>query len=201
MNISLIGGGNVGGTLCRRFIEAGHSVKLGVRNPSDDKYAGLPTSTVDEAAAFGEVVLVCTPWRETESALKAIAPLLKGKIVVDCTNPIRQDFTGMEIGHDDSGGQHVAGWLPESHVVKGFNTIGFGVMANPQFGDRAAALLIAGDHADAKQTVAKLAKDIGFDPVDIGPMSRASLSEAAAWTWITLSLNIGREFAFSLVRR
>lgn len=197
MKIGIIGGGMVGGTLARRFIDAGHDVKVGVPNPTDEKYKDLPAVSPQQAGTHGEIVFLATPWSATEAAVTAVKNELNGKVVVDCTNAIKPDFAGLIFGVQDSAGQHVSGWLPGSKVVKAFNTIGFNIVADPQ----EATLLIAGDDDTAKGTVIELAMEIGFDPVDVGPLSLAAYTEAQAWLWITLAMKQGRDFTFNIVRR
>src|SRR5438034_9367718 len=106
MKIGVIGAGNVGGTLGKALAAKGHQVFYGVRHPQDDKTravvkstgAGAKAGTVAEAAAFGEAVLLATPWPATRDAV-ASAGDLTGKIVVDCTNPLKPDLSGLEVGH------------------------------------------------------------------------------------------------------
>jgi hypothetical protein len=157
---------------------------------------------VAEAARFGEVIVLTTPWPQTQAAIQAAGDLRR-TIVLDATNPIAADFSWLEIGHTTSGGEQVASWAPGARVVKIFNTVGFNVMADPRFGDRAAAMLHCGDDAEAKRVAARLAADLGFDPVDAGPLVQARLLEAMAWLWITMAVKHGhgREMAFTLLRR
>ncbi len=199
MKIGILGAGNVGSALGRKWIEAGHEVRYGVRSPKPGE--ALETS-VAEAARFGEVVVLATPWPATREALAAAGDL-GGKIVVDCTNPLRPALDGLEIGTDRSGAELVAGWAPGARVVKAFNTVGFNIMADPGFGDRNATLLYCGDDASAKAAVHRLAAECGFEPVDAGPLTQARLLEPFALLWITLALKygMGREFVFQLLRR
>jgi len=83
------------------------------------------------AAAFGEVILLATPWSGTEQALRS-AGNLSGKIVLDATNPLKADLSGLALGHTTSGGEQVAAWAAGAKVVKIFNTTGFGNMENRQ---------------------------------------------------------------------
>ncbi len=201
MRISVIGSGNVGGALSRRLIDAGHEVIVGVRDPLDPKHEALPVATAEDAARFGDVVFLAVPWKSTEQICESLAEILQGKVMVDCTNPIAADFSGLELGHRDSGGEQVGRWLPGSKVVKAFNTIGFGIMENPDFHGTPAMLTIAGDDAGAKSIVSQLATDIGFAPIDVGPLARSVQTEALAWLWISLSIRDGRNFAFTRVQR
>jgi len=105
MKISILGAGNVGGTLGRAWARKGHDVFFGVPHPGD---AGTPellrtigskarAGTVAEAAAAGDVIVLATPWPATKAAIQA-AGNLAGKVVVDCTNPLKEDFSGLALG-------------------------------------------------------------------------------------------------------
>jgi len=127
----------------------------------------------------------------------------RGKIVIDCTNPINADFSGLAIGQNDSGGETVGRLIPESKVVKAFNTCGYNVMINPNFPGGSASMFIASDDTSAKETVASLAECIGFKAVDAGPLVQSRYLEAMAWLWISMAIKYGagREIAFQLMRR
>ena len=198
MNIAIIGAGSVGGTLGRRFLACGHSVRYGVRDRA--KYPDLDAGTPSEVTETAEVVVLATPWETTEAAI-AQAGDLSGKVVVDATNPIASDFSGLIPG--PSAGEQIAGWAKGARVVKAFNTIGYNVMASPGFSEGPATLLVAGDDSEAKAVVHRLASEIGFDPIDAGPLAMSGYLEALAWIWITLAVKqgLGRDIAFRLVRR
>jgi predicted dinucleotide-binding enzyme len=97
----------------------------------------------------------------------------------------------------------VATWAPGARVVKVFNTTGANNMANPDFGGIAATMFYCGDDAEAKAAAARLAADLGFDPVDAGNLEQARLLEPLALLWIRLAYvqKQGREIAFKLLRR
>jgi predicted dinucleotide-binding enzyme len=145
-------------------------------------------------------VLLATPWAGAQDALAAAGPL-EGRILVDATNPLGP---GMVLTHGttDSGGEQVARWSPGARVVKAFNSIGVEVMAAPRFGASHAVLWLAGDDAGACEVVAGLARDIGFEPLRLGPLVRARVLEPAALLWITAAGVVGtREFAWGVLRR
>jgi hypothetical protein len=208
MKISIIGSGNVGGALGKRWAAAGHEVKFGVRDTGKAevvallKTPGTSAGTVAEAAAFGEVVVLTTPWNATEAAIKT-AGNLAGKVVVDCTNPLKPDLSGLSVGLDNSGAEMVAQWAAGARVVKCFNSTGAENMLNPQFGNDRAVMLLAGDDTTAKTTVTKLGQDLGFEMVDAGDLSVARLLEPVAMLWVHLAYRrgFGRNFAFKLLRR
>jgi predicted dinucleotide-binding enzyme len=198
MRIGIIGAGQVGVALGTHWIEKGHNVLYSSRNP-DPK--NPRSATVAATAAHGEVVVLSMPWKGMREAVAACGDL-SGKVVIDCLNPVLPDLSGLEIGRDTSAAELVASLAPGARVVKAFNTIGANVMANPDFGGRPATLLYCGDDAEAKRITAELARDVGFDPVDAGPLKQARVLEPFAMLWISLAFGgVGREFVFQLTRR
>lgn len=200
LRIAVIGAGNVGTTLGKRFSDAGHTVVYGVRSASDAKYEGLTVAGIREAAASADVVLLTTPWAAAQDALQAAGDLT-GKVLIDATNPIGP---GMVLTHGttDSGAEQVSRWSPGARVVKAFNSIGREVMANPSFGAQRSVLWLCGDDQAACDTVAALGRDIGFEPLRVGPLARARFIEPAALVWITSTGTMGtREFSWGLLRR
>jgi predicted dinucleotide-binding enzyme len=210
MLISILGAGNVGGTLGRAWARKGYDVFFGVPRPQDAKTQELlktiggkaRAGSVAEAAAAGDVVVLATPWPATRDAIQAAGDLT-GKVVVDCTNPLKEDFSGLVVGHTSSGAEQVAQWARGARVYKAFNQVGFGIMDNPTFDGRRAVLFICGDDAAQKPTVLKLASDIGFEAIDAGGLVIARLLEPYGMLWIHLALKrgLGRDFAFGLLRR
>lgn len=206
MRIGIIGAGNVGSTLGSRWSMAGHNIIFGSRSPKSQKMTDLAQSTgamagSNQQAAEADVVVLTTPWPATKEAISGLQ--LGGKVLVDVTNPMLPDLSGLEIGTTTSGAEQVAQWAKGARVVKAFNTVGFNVMAHPQLRDGNAVMFYCGDDAEAKKTVHQLAADLGFDPHDAGPLTQARYLEPFAMLWITLALNqgYGREFGFKLMRR
>ena len=210
MRIGVIGSGHVGGTLGARWAKNGHSVVFSSRDPRSAEMkrliegAGSNTraATVPDAVNSSDILLLATPWGAVRDALAAAGDL-PGKILIDATNPVLPRLAGLEFANSTSGAEQIAEWVPGAKVVKAFNTVGFNIMANPRFEGRGALMLYCGDDAPAKQPVRELAAELGFDPVDAGPLPRARLLEPFALLWITLSVSSahGREFAFQLLRR
>jgi predicted dinucleotide-binding enzyme len=210
MRIAILGAGNVGGALGQAWARKGHDVFFGVRHPQDDRTRQLVQSlggkaragTVAEAAAFGEVVVLATPWAAAEAAVRAAGDLT-GKALVDCTNPLTPDFSALEVGFSTSGAEQVAGWARGAKVFKAFNTTGFNNMANPVINGTRTVMFVCGDDEAVKPTVLRLAADVGFDAVDAGKLVIARLLEPFATLWIHLAFNgpAGRDFGFALLRR
>lgn len=203
MKIAVIGAGNVGKTLGEGWTRAGHDVVYGVRDTAKAALA-LPAATLAspaEAARDAEVVVLTVPFAALEGTVAALGGLA-GKVVLDATNPVGAGIrTSLPPG--DSGAKRVAAAAPGARVVKAFNTTGFNVMANPRFGAEAATMFVAGDDPAAKQVAATLAADLGFEPVDAGPLAQAELLEQLAMLWISMAIahGHGREMAFRLVKR
>lgn len=214
MKIGVIGAGNVGGTLGRRWAQKGHSVVFGVRDPDAPKVkellaaAGLNScaASVREAAEASDVIVLTLPWEAAQEAVRNAGDL-SGKVVVDATNPLGPGMEGLQqglaLGYTTSAAEQVAAWAPGARVVKAFNTTGYDNMADPQYGAQAVTMFYCGDDAGAKATVQQLGTDLGFEMVDAGPLTAARLLEPMAMLWINLAVfqGLGRDFAYKLLRR
>jgi hypothetical protein len=207
MKIGIVGSGNVGGTLGRRLAQAGHSVAFGTRRPDAPEMSalggvqGARIASQSDAAQSSDVIVLATPWPATVEAIRGLGDL-SGKILLDATNPLKADLSGMELPNTTSGGEQVAEWARGAKVVKIFNTIGYNIMENPRFGETPATLFYCGDDGASKSVAHDLAGQLGFTPVDAGPLRQARLLESFALLWITLAFGgQGREIGFQLMRR
>jgi NADPH-dependent F420 reductase len=210
MKIGIIGSGNVGGTLGKRWAQAGHNIVFASREPQSEPMRKLVSEAgphassglTTDAARMSEIVLVATPWPATEGAIKSAGDLSQ-KIVIDATNPLLANLSGMAVGTAASGAEQVAVWAGGAKVVKAFNTVGYNIMADPTFAGGRVAMLYCGDDPDAKKTVAALVEELGFEGVDAGPLAQARVIEPFALLWISLALKsgYGREIGFRFLRR
>jgi predicted dinucleotide-binding enzyme len=209
MKVAVIGAGNVGGTLGRRWSESGHEVVFGVREPAAGKTRdlldrcapGTLAVTPGEAAAVADVVVLAVWWDAIEDVVAALGDLA-GKIVIDCTNPLDADLR-LALGHDDSGGEAIARLAPGARVVKAFNTITWEAMADPRYGDRRATLFFCGGDETAVEIVSGLIRDLDLDPVHVGGLEMSRCLEPLALLWIT-EFRIrrpGSDYAFALIER
>jgi len=207
MRIAILGAGSVGRALAQRFVGAGHQLAFGVRDPLATKHHDarelgefLPN---ERAVADAELVVVALPWAAAEAALRPLAAALRDKLVVDATNPIRADFSGLEFGADDSAAERIQRLLPEAKVVKAFNTTGAANLTDPAYPRGPVTMLIAGDDPGAVETVRGLATAAGFEALAVGPLVMARQLEQLAWLWIHLAYKtgLGPDFAFRLERR
>ncbi len=209
MKLAIIGSGNVGGALGKLWAEKGHDVTFGSRDPSADGVkaaaaaaGGAAIANVAGAAAGAEVVVIAVPWTAVPATIEAAGDL-SGKIILDATNPLEADLSGLAVDSSTSAAQEIAKLAGGAAVVKAFNSTGAGNYSNPAFGSQAASMLICGDDDDAKATVAQLTESLGFDVVDAGPLANASSLESLALLWIKLAyvVDLGPEIAWKLLRR
>ncbi|HIF30294.1 MAG TPA: F420-dependent NADP oxidoreductase [Planctomycetaceae bacterium] len=210
VKIGVLGTGFVGGTLGRRWAEAGHQVWFGSRDPDGDKaqtlLANCPantrvTSWID-AVEQADVILLALPWSSVEDILKQLDGALDGKILIDCVNPLNSTFSGLELGFTSSAAEEIAQWAPRSRVVKAFNTLSAAVMADPMFDGVKAAVFYCGDDAPALEVVGQLANDLDFDAIVAGPLQNARYLEPFSMLYIHLAMNgWGSQCAFQVLTR
>ena len=160
-----------------------------------------------EAVRQADVVVLTVPWDSAQAALAAAGDL-RGRVLIDATNPVPLTPEGLRqglvIGHTTSGGEQVACWANSARVVKAFNTTGANNMSDSRYAGHTHLMMpVAGDDAHAKATVMGLAGDLGFDPVDAGPLAMSRHLEPMAMLWIKLAIaqRMGRDFGFALLRR
>jgi len=215
MKIGILGSGMVGQQLGLGLIKSGYEVKIGTRNPDKleewQKRAGKAglVGSFAETATFGELMILATKWAN-DSTLKVIELAgkknFKGKVVIDVTNPLEFEAEGKPpypaVGYPESGGSIVQRWLPESKVVKAFNTITAYYMANPKLEEGIPTLFICGDDKLANDTVARIASNWGWEVIDIGGIAESYLLEALAFLWIRYGfLNNHWKHAFRLMKK
>jgi hypothetical protein len=204
MNILIVGSGNVGSALGAGWRKAGHSVTFAMREPASAKAAALKSQgfAVEPLDGAGfNVIVLAVPWRAVEATIKALGPLA-GKVLIDCTDPLKSTRE-LAIGFDDSGGEAVARLSPSAHVVKAFSTTGAANMADSNYPASKLMMAIAGDNTTAKKIVMTLAADLGFDPIDTGPLTMCRYLEPLAMLWINLAYTqgLGPDIGFVLLRR
>ena len=184
--VALIGTGNVGSALGRRFAEQGHTVVYGSRNPSDADVAapvrdtghGAVAVSPAEAAARSRVVVLAVPWRVAEEVVRGLGDL-SGKIIVDPTNPrvAAPDGFADYPPLPDSNAERIARLAPGAQVVKAFSTLGAETMFDPSVAENPVTIPVVGDDRAAKEAVANLARQIGLEAVDVGPLRHARIIE------------------------
>ncbi len=189
MNIGVIGSGNIGGTLGQHWAKAGHKIMFSSRHPEELQSmateVGAQVGTIEETAAFGEVILLAIPFGYIAEVAQQVGPL-NNKILIDATNPYpqRDGDVARQVIADPSqtATGYVASQFTGAHTVKAFNSIYFKVLDEQAFrsGDERIAVQVCGDDLQAKQTVKQLIADIGFAPQDLGDLSQGRLFEPDA---------------------
>ena len=223
MKIGVLGSGDVGRRLGDGFIELGHAVKIGSRDPTKEEVvqwvnkhgrggaeeeAKASSGTFAEAASFGEMIVNATSWNGTSNVIRMADPKnFAGKIVIDLTNPL--DFSqGMPpklaVGHSDSAGETVQRLIPEAKVVKAFNIVGNPHFLHPNFPNGGPpTMFICGNDEQAKKIVTDdILARFGWETIDIGGIEGSRLLEPLAMLWITYYFRTGTgNHAFKLLRK
>lgn len=191
LNLLVVGTGNVACALVRRFAATDNTVSIGSRDA--DRGAEVGTSLgVNGGAASDEVnnadvIFLAVPFTALDETVEALGPMT-GKIVVDCTNPLTEDYLALTHGHTTSAGEQCLAKLPEARVVKGFNAIFADVVhTNTQYNGMKPQIFLAGDDTEAKGVVSDLVQAIDYEPVDSGPMKNARYVEPLAELIIQLA--------------
>ena len=196
MNIAIIGAGNVGKALTGSAIRAGHSVTVSSKNGESARQLAEETGAREaasdqEAAEAADVVILAVPYGAVDEVLGDVGAALAGKVVIDATNPIKADYSGLATD-GTSGAEEIQAKAPGARVVKAFNTAFAARQADPKVaGGLRVDGFVAADDADAKATVLGLVEAIGFNPVDAGGLAMARSLEGMAWLNITLQMNNG----------
>jgi predicted dinucleotide-binding enzyme len=207
MTVAILGAGSVGRALGERLRLGGVGVRFGVREPTAAKLtgpvAGIPTLHPVAAAADAELILLAVPAGAAEYTVRS-AGNLAGKILLDCTNPIRWDAGPVWAPPaEGSVAQALAAAFPGVSIIKGFNHFGTEIQRNPELATGPADAFFAGDDHDAKASVLELAARMGFRAHDAGPLRNAALLENLAVLWIQLASagGVGRNFGFRIERQ
>jgi hypothetical protein len=206
MNIVIAGSGNVGRALAGGWRKAGHTISFVTRAADGAKAAelkreGFGVVPLASAADGAEAIVLAVLWSGAEAIVEALRPLA-GKILIDATNPLTAKLE-LALGFDYSAGEVVARIVPRARVVKAFNTTGASNMADSAYPGGKLMAPVAGDDADAKKTVMALASDLGFEPVDFGPLTMSRYLEPMAMAWIKLAYTqgMGMNFGFGVLKR
>jgi 8-hydroxy-5-deazaflavin:NADPH oxidoreductase len=209
--VGVLGSGGVGKALADGFRARGHEVTIATRDPVGNEELrawaeehGVRVGTFADAAD-GELVVLAVKGVAVEEAIEqAGRDRFTGKVVIDATNPLdfSGDGIGLAVGHTDSGGEMVQRAIPDARVVKAFNTVNAGLMADPNLPGGPHPMFIAGNDEQAKRLVADLLSDFGWQAYDVGPIERARELESLVILWVAIGQRRGAwDHAFTLVTR
>jgi predicted dinucleotide-binding enzyme len=199
--IAVIGQGNIGATLARKWAAAGHSLVLGARDPAGERARALAaelgaparTAAVADAVRDADVVVFAIPGAAMAGLVSAVAAELDGKTVVDATNNVgAQPTHSVDV---------IAAAAPDTRVFRAFSTLGWENFANPVVDGVQADLFYAGPQGEAEQTVCGLIADVGLRPVRVGDRAQLDLVENLAALWFAMVFQQGRSrhLAFKMI--
>jgi 8-hydroxy-5-deazaflavin:NADPH oxidoreductase len=174
MRVAVIGAGGMGGGIAK-LLAGSHDVAVGSRDAAKGAQQARELGVARgggqaDAVRDAEVVFLTVPWPAVDETLGELGDLT-GTVVVDVTNPYVGGSHRLHEGTSDA--ELIQRKIPGARVVKGWNTVYAPVLADPSFDGQAASVFLASDDEDAKATVAQLARDMGFDPIDAGPLAAA----------------------------
>ena len=192
--VGILGSGDVGKTLAKGFLKHGYEVAIGsdhAEKLADFKGENpqMETSTFEQAAQSGDIVVVCVKGTVAEKIIEKVKKYLSGKTVIDTTNPIADAppqngvlkfFTSL----DESLMERLQRIAPDAQFVKAFNSVGSGLMINPDFRDNTKpTMFICGDNDDAKKKVYEILERFGFETEDMGKAESARAIEPLCILW------------------
>ncbi len=200
MKVTLNGSGNMGSDLAAQISKAVPAMVITGWNADKAMELARATGAVfkDKAPADGaDVVVVATAYPDAVVALRSAGDL-KGKVIVDITNPLTADYTGLTIGHSTSAAEEIQKALPDAKVVKAFNTVFAQVIAGgAKLAGATVPVYFAGDDAAGKESVKSLIQTMGFVPVDAGSLRNARYLEPLAGLNIYFGYGAGRGTAIA----
>jgi predicted dinucleotide-binding enzyme len=194
MTIAVIGHGHVGGALAVGLNAAGHDVVIATATPDSESVqallardGGLRVAAPTAAVASAEAVILATPFQALQDVVASVGPVLGGKVLVDCTNPVGPGLRH-GLGSARAGAEAVQEALPSARVVKAFSVYGYENFEGSR--ERAAVVRpmmpICGNEATSKTLVASLATDLGWDPLDVGGLEQALHLEHMTLLWVRM---------------
>ncbi len=193
MKIGVLGSGQVATVLAGGFLKHGHKVKVGSRDPKKldewkSKSPGAETGSFEDAASFGDVIVLAVKGTAAESLVKSLSRHLAGKVVIDATNPIAetppvngvlQFFTSPS----DSLMERLQKLAPEAKFVKAYNSVGNLLMVNPVLPSGKPTMFICGNDDQAKKTVTDILDQFGWEADDFGKVESARAIEPLCMLW------------------
>lgn len=194
MKVGVLGSGDVAKVLAAGFMKHGHAVKIGSRTPAKladwaAQNPGVSTGTFADAAQFGELVVLAVKGKVAAEALElAGAGNLAGKTVIDACNPIEDAppekgvlrfFTDV----NESLMEKLQKQFSHAHFVKAYNSVGSGLMINPQFAGGRPTMFICGNNEAAKKQVAQINEQFGWETADMGAAEAARAIEPLCMLW------------------
>jgi predicted dinucleotide-binding enzyme len=197
--VAVLGAGNIGGTLGRKWAAAGHEVTFGVRQPSKPdavdvaRKAGAAVATIEEAVDGAQVVVFAVPGGAMEGTVSALGAQLEGKVVVDAANNMG--------GPMPNSSAAFAAHAPSAYYYRAFSSLGWELLDRPLVGGDIADLFFCGPDGETRQLVEQLIKDVGLRPMWLGGPEEAAVVDGMTTVWFTLVFKRGhsRRLAFKVL--
>ena len=189
----VLGSGNVAQTLAKGLKKHGYDVRIASRSEGKladfSQASGIAAGTFAEVAAWADVIVLAVKGTAAESALRqAGAANVRGKIVIDTTNPLSDDapvdgVLSFFTGPNESLMERLQAAFPDARFVKAFNSVGNALMVNPSLPGGRPTMFYCGNDADAKKNVARLLEQFGWEPADMGRAAGARAIEPLCQLW------------------
>ncbi len=202
LNIAVLGAGHIGGTIGRKWAEAGHNVSFGVTDPDGPKSQALRAELGDkvtigsaaDALAAGDIILVAMPGVAIDQIVAEYATSLDGKVIIDAANK-------MGTGGPPNSLATFQARTPNARVYRAFNTLGWENFVNPVINGLQADLFFCGPDGEDRKTVEQLISDVGLRPIWVGGLEEIERIDALLGLWFTLAAGrgYGRRLAFKLL--
>ena len=198
--LTIIGTGSMGAAIAARIAKAGHTVEVVGRDPAKaralaDRLVGAATTGTYGAVPAGDLVILAVPYGSAAAVLSDYGAALEAKIIIDVSNPVAPDLSGLVTAPGTSGAQEIAKGAPAgAHVVKAFNTLFGHVLAREGRRD----VFIAADDTGAKARVSSFVESLGLRAFDVGELRMAQSLESLGWLMINLARNGAGTWNFAL---
>src|SRR6266480_5048610 len=203
LRIAVLGAGNIGGTLGRKWVAADHNISCGVNNPDSERAQALRAElgtrvtigSVTDALAASDVVVTAIPGKAMDETITKQAAQLDGKIIIDTANRLgggpMNSFASFQTQ------------TPHARVFRAFNTLGWENFADPVFDGIQADLFYCGPDGDAREVVEQLITDVGLRPMRLGDVDQVGLVDSVGSLWFALALGQGkgRHLAFKVLSK
>ena len=190
--IAIFGFGNVGQTLATLFRKAGYDIIICSKD-GDNGSEIYTSATYELGIKQADAIALAIPYQAVSDVLTPLKHALSGKIIIECTNPLNDDWSPLLLGQETSAAEQIALIAKDAHVVKAFNTIFADAMAMEydSVNELLTTAFIAGDDENSKHAVLSLAKRMGFGPLDVGPLMVTRYLEAMAHLNIQIAVGQG----------
>ena len=190
MKISILGAGNIGGTLGSKWIKAGHQVIFGVRDAHSSKTTsalqqavGATVENISTAIREGNIVLFSVPWKNVPEIVQANAVDLNGRLLIDATN----NFAGPVINNL----KVLQDAAPAAKIYRAFNSLGWEVFANPIINGQTADMFYSGPDGDTLTHIHNLIEAVGLNPIWVGDNDRIHLVDNLGALWVNMVFQHG----------